>query len=256
MVKKAYGWRPDKPDIRDKQYSSIKPRTLKAVSLPPVVDLSMPPIRDQGELGCCTGQSSMTAAMFVRIKQKEVPEFVPSVLFNYYNTRAAEGTINEDAGAEIRNAIKTVAKMGFCDEKYWPFDVSKFKKRPPAAAYKNAALYKAIEYFRLDNTNLTELKTCIASGYPFVFGFTVYANSIQKADKTGIIEMPDKSDTVDGGHAVVCCGYDDNKKLFKIHNSWGTEVGDKGYYYMPYDYMSNPNLADDFWTIRKVEEKD
>lgn len=257
MKKRAYGWRPDKPDIRDKPYSSIRPRTFKSVSLPSIVDLPMPPIRDQGELGSCTGQSSMTVAMFNRTLQKETPEFVPSVLFNYYNTRAAEGTIKEDAGAEIRNSIKTVVKMGFCPEELWPYVESKFKIRPPAAAYKSAQLYKAIEYFRLDNTNLVELKTCISSGFPFVCGFSVYADSITNAnEKGGFITMPSSKDTMDGGHAVVVCGYDDSKKLFKIHNSWSTEVGDKGYYYMPYEYMTNPNLADDFWTIRKTGETD
>lgn len=253
-----YGWKPDKPDIRDKNYAAIKPRTFKSVNLPSVFDLreTMPPIRNQGNLGSCTGQSAITAAMFTRMKQNEVPAFVPSALFNYYNTRAAEGTIKEDSGAEIRNAIKAIAKMGFCPEEEWPYVEDKFKKRPPASAYKSASQYKAFEYYRLNNENITELKTCIASGFPFVFGFTVYT-TIEKADTNGgIIPMPTLQDSTDGGHAVVCCGYDDTKKLFTIHNSWGTEVGDKGYYYMPYEYVTNTQLSDDFWTIRKIQETD
>lgn len=253
-----YGWKADRPDFRDKAYLEIKPK-MKSANLPPLVDLRehMTSIRDQSDLGSCTGQSTITAVIFNRTKQNETPAFIPSVLFNYYNTRAAENTINEDAGAEIRNSIKTVVKMGFCPEELWPYDITKFKKRPPSKAYKTAALYKAVEYFRLNNENITELKTCLASGYPFVFGFSVYKDSIENADKNGgFIALPSAKDSNDGGHAVVCCGYDDSKKLFLIHNSWGTEVGDKGYYYMPYEYMTNTNLADDFWTIRKTEEKD
>jgi C1A family cysteine protease len=56
-----------------------------------------------------------------------------------------------------------------------------------------------------------------------------------------------------GGHAVMAVGYDDEKKHFIIQNSWGTEWGDKGFFYMPYDYAANSDLAADFWTIRIVE---
>ena len=253
-----YGWKPDNPDIRDKQYAEIKPRKLKVANLPPFVDLKpkMPPIWDQGELGSCTAQSIATALVFARNANNETPKFVPSRLFIYYNERAAEGTINEDAGAEIRSGIKAVNKMGFPDESLWPYIESKFKKRPAAAAYKNALLYKSVEYYRLNNKNIIELKTCLASGFPFVFGFTVY-NTIEQADTNGgIIPLPTVNDKTDGGHAVVCCGYDDSKKMFIIHNSWGTDVGDKGYYYMDYNYLTNTNLSDDFWTIRKIQETD
>jgi C1A family cysteine protease len=254
---RSYGWKPEKPDIRDKPYEQIKPK-MRSTSLPSVVDLKefMPPIWDQGDIGSCVAQSIASALMYERIKTKQFPEFVPSRLFIYYNTRAAEGTLNEDAGAEIRYGIGTVTKLGFCDESLWPYVENNFKKRPPAKAYRNAEQYKAVEYFRLQNQNLNELRTCLASGYPFVFGFTVYLKSIEQADKDGFVRMPAMTDKVDGGHAVVCCGYDDSKKLFLIHNSWGTDVGQKGYYYMPYDYVTNLNLSDDFWTIRKIEDND
>ena len=31
--------------------------------------------------------------------------------------------------------------------------------------------------------------------------------------------------------------------------------GRKGYFTMPYDYISNTNLADDMWTIRAFENQ-
>jgi C1A family cysteine protease len=255
---KHKGWKPDTPDFRDRKYKSIKPKALKAANLPSNFSLQsqMPPIIDQGELGSCTGCSISAVLMFNRMKTKEKPHFRPSRLFIYYNERAIEKTINTDAGAEIRTGIKTVNKQGFCDEKLWPYDIARFKKKPALSAYKNAQMYKSLEYYRLDNKNITELKTCLVSGFPFVFGFTTYSSLEQAENNKGIIPFPSQSDSVDGGHAVVCCGYDDNSKLFQIHNSWGTSYGDKGYYYLPYDYMTNTDLSDDFWTIRSINEKD
>lgn len=254
---KNKGWKPDKPDFRDRKYSSIKPK-IKSAALPSQFSLrnEMPPIIDQGELGSCTACSISTILMFNRMKTKESPKFRPSRLFIYYNERLLENTVNSDSGAEIRSGIKSVNKQGFCNESFWPYDFTKFKRKPTNEAYKNASMYKSLEYFRLDNTKINDLKTCIVSGFPFVFGFTTYSNLEQAEKNKGIIPMPTQSDHTDGGHAVVCCGYDDDKKLFMIHNSWGSKYGDKGYYYLPYDYVTTTDLSDDFWTIRSIKETD
>ena len=65
------------------------------------------------------------------------------------------------------------------------------------------------------------------------------------------MQMP--SGSAVGGHAVIAVGYDDSTSRITVQNSWGTSWGDKGYFYMPYQYITNTNLADDFWTIRLVE---
>ncbi len=83
-----------------------------------------------------------------------------------------EGTVREDAGAQIRDGIKTLAKQGACPESLWPYDSAKFAKRPPASAFREAEKHQAILYQRL-NPTLTQLKGCLAAGYPFAFGFTV-----------------------------------------------------------------------------------
>jgi len=64
--------------------------------------------------------------------------------------------------------------------------------------------------------------------------------------------MPDLKERSLGGHAVIVMGYDDDTECFIVKNSWGTKWGDKGYFYMPYDYLLNRNLSDDFWVIQKV----
>jgi C1A family cysteine protease len=101
------------------------------------------------------------------------------------------------------------------------------------------------------------MKNCLASGFPFTFGFSVYQSfETKEVAQTGIVPLPQPNETLLGGHCVVAVGYDDEKQLFKCRNSWGTDWGDKGYFYMPYQYMSNPNLVSDLWTIQIMEESD
>jgi C1A family cysteine protease len=62
--------------------------------------------------------------------------------------------------------------------------------------------------------------------------------------------MPKSSESLVGGHAVCAVGYDDKAKRILVRNSWGPKWGQGGYFTMPYDYVADRNLSDDFWTIR------
>ena len=98
------------------------------------------------------------------------------------------------------------------------------------------------------------MKGCLAAGYPFVFGFTVYdAFESAATAKSGELNMPTSTETVVGGHAVLAVGYDDVAQRFIVRNSWGPKWGKKGYFTIPYTYLMTENLSDDFWTIRLVE---
>jgi C1A family cysteine protease len=135
----------------------------------------------------------------------------------------------------------------------WPYVISKFAKQPPAAASKEALKHQALSYMRIAQ-NIALMKGCLASGYPFVFGFTVYDSFESDAvAKSGTVPMPAPSEGVLGGHAVLAVGYDDAKQRIIVMNSWGTGWGMKGFFTMPYAYLTDSNLADDFWTIRLVE---
>lgn len=247
-------WKPDLPDFRDFKYDVHRYSVEQQYTLPASVDQTKikfyPACYDQGNIGSCTANSIGGNIHFAQGKQN-LPQYIPSRLFIYYNERAMEGTVSEDAGAFIRSGIKSVAKYGYAPETLWAYNEAAFKKKPPVAAYKNAANHKAISYYRLDNRNITYLKTCLAAGYPFIFGFTMYENFWDADKNGGIIPMP--SGAMIGGHAVACVGYDDAKGMFKIRNSWGVASGDgTGHYYMPYAYMTNTDLSDDFWSIRSI----
>jgi C1A family cysteine protease len=184
--------------------------------------------------------------------KQSVPNFTPSRLFIYYNERVIEGTVASDSGAMIRDGIKTVAKQGACPETTWPYLIQKFATKPTHASYVQAAKHKVSLYQRLTPI-ASQLKGCLASGFPFVFGFTVYESFESPAvAKTGKVPMPGPTESVLGGHAVMAVGYDESKQVFIVRNSWGPGWGIKGYFTMPYAYLTNPHLADDFWTIRLV----
>ena len=152
----------------------------------------------------------------------------------------------------LRDGIKTLAKQGVCTEFKWPYTISQFTKKPTANCYKEASDHQITSYQRL--TTIDEMRSCLADGYPFVFGFTVY-DSFESATvaRTGTVNMPKSGEKVLGGHAVMGMGYNDKQKRFIIRNSWGTGWGKQGYFTMPYAYLDNRNLSDDFWTVRRGE---
>ena len=249
--KRTWGWRPDKPDQRDFKYTE---HHLMLLDVPAVVDLrsGCPAIYDQGQLGSCTANAIGAAVQFDDIKQKH-PDALqnPSRLFIYYNERSMEGTVASDAGAEIRDGVKSVASQGVCSAAMWPYTISKFAIKPPQVCYAAALNRKVVSYFRVNQT-LAELKSCLASGFPIVFGISVYESFESEAvAKTGIVPMPQANESLLGGHAILLVGYDTTKQLFTFRNSWGL-WGLGGYAYLPFAYVTNPSLADDFWTLRST----
>ena len=245
-----YGWIPDLPDDRDHLYAA-PPAILSA--LPPHIDMraQCPAVYDQGMLGSCTANAIGGAIEFDRLKQS-LPDFVPSRLFIYYNERAIEGTVEIDSGAMIRDGIKSVASDGACPEPEWPYVISKFAVKPSAEAYRDAAADRAVSYQSLIQ-DLNQMRGCLASGYPFIFGFTVYESFESMAvAETGHAPMPGPRERAVGGHAVMAVGYDDTTQTFIARNSWGTAWGMAGYFTMPYTYLIQPGLASDLWTIRIV----
>src|SRR5438034_1855762 len=133
----------------------------------------MPPVYDQGQLGSCTANSIGAILEFNELKQGETDAAPPSRLFIYYNERAMEGTISQDSGAEIRDGIKSVAQLGAPPETSWPYVITKFARKPPAKAYRDARKHQAIRYARVVQSEMG-IQNVLAAGYPISFGFTVY----------------------------------------------------------------------------------
>ncbi len=250
-TKRGYGYIRDVEDVLDYKYSAIRP---SQIAVPPMIDLrpQCSPVRDQGQLGSCTGFAiAVGLREFLQIKQGG--SFIPlSPLFLYYEERKIEHTTNQDAGAQPRDGMAVLAKMGCAPEADDPYDVTKFSHPPAKQAISDAKSFLISAYHRLQT--LDDIKTCLAGGMGLMIGFTVYESFESDAvAQTGKMPMPQPSEQQVGGHAVFVCGFATDASwpgggYLTIKNSWGTGWGDKGYFYMPWAYVQ-PTLVTDAWTV-------
>ncbi|CAF4046838.1 unnamed protein product [Adineta steineri] len=225
--------------------------------LPPKADLrnNMAPIENQSQIGSCSANCLAGAYEYLSKKEKNHDNIV-SRLFIYYNGRVKEDSKSAvtDSGCTMTSAIEALEESGVCLESIWPYDISQVNTRPSDEAYQAATGHKITQAMQV-NIDLNEMKSCLAQGFPFAFGLKLYT-SFDQAAKTGVVPMPNDSDQnrkSDGSHALLAVGYSDQSKSFIVRNSWGEDWGDKGYCYIPYDYLSNSDYCFDVWTIRKVE---
>ena len=255
---RSFGWLPQLPDPRDFSYAAMRLLLEAPATLPKSVNLraQCPPIYDQGKTNACSANAVAGLLEFDRIKLGR-SDFPPSRMFIYWNGRVLENSQTLDHGMYLRDGIKSVASLGYAHENLWPYDLTNLFAAPSAAAVADAKKYLALSYYQLGSLN--EFKTCLAAGYPFVFGFTIY-NSFFVADTNGgHVPMP-SLESSNEGHAVMAVGYDDDNGYFTVRNSWGignatNPRGDGGYYYMPYQYLTG-KLSSDFWTVRTLSAAD
>lgn len=252
-IKRSFGWRRQQPDFRDLKYRVPREHQL---FLPASIDLDSPspgapwdPGLDQGDLGSCGPNALAEEIAFGTIKSG-ASRNLASRLFLYYNTRLLMGTVNQDSGVDNRTMLKALKQYGWCEESLWPYDINAFTHKPSAAAYQAASLNAGSILYEAVDQVLETMKSVLAGGDTFLFGFTVYNSMLTSAvDASGDIPMPSRRDGVAGGHDIEICGYDDSTQRFKLKNSWGTSWGKNGYGTIPYAYATNANLAGDFWRV-------
>jgi len=290
-IELGMGWLPDYPDFRDytAEREEISPRLVRLgqkesvksmltklgvaklakVSIPTSMDLRKwcSPIENQGSLGSCTANAGVGLVEYYE-KRAFGKHIDASRLFLYKVTRNLLNWTG-DRGAFLRTTMASMVLFGIPPEEYWPYIIIDFDKEPSSFCYAFAQDYRAIQYFRLDSPDKTkdlllkEIKSFLAAGLPAMFGFTVFS-SIEQADADGNIPYPCRGERILGGHAVVAVGFDDKVKIknatcgvetvgaLLIRNSWGTGWGEKGYGWLPYEYVLK-GQAIDWWSLLKNE---
>jgi len=273
----AGGWQPDIPDFRDHgpdtpEFKQPLQKAKALLAVAPADRLSKQadnrhycsPVEDQGALGSCTAQA--VVGMLEYMMRRGLGEHTDlSRLFLYRVTRRLLGWTG-DTGAHIRTTIKASAGFGVPPEEHFPYDISRYEEEPDAFLYSYANNFKAMKYARLDPYNadgkqtLDAVKHALASRFVVAFGFPVYSSMTESP----YVPFPTSKDRLQGGHAVLAVGYDDNVAIEDVagkkrnegciifRNSWGEDWGENGYGYLPYSYVEHA-LAVDFWTVYRSE---
>jgi C1A family cysteine protease len=247
---RKYGYKTGLPDHRDHKFSfSGSPSNL-----PPTFSLAQwdSIVFDQGQLGSCTANAISGALKTWMVKNDYKYPYVPSRLDIYYQERVLEGTVNQDAGAIIRDGFKVINDMGVCPEDEnsqwnWPYDISKFTQAPPPSCEADGMLHKCLSYAQV-NQDKASIQSALINGFPLVIGISVFEQiESSQCAKDGIITVPGLFDAPIGGHALRVSSYDEN--YVSGPNSWGKSWGDNGYYHLPWAYVLNPQLCSDIWSV-------
>jgi hypothetical protein len=222
---------------------------IPAGQLPPAVDLRpwMTAVEEQGEIGSCTA-NALAGSIEYLLRREGAPADV-SRLFIYFNQRLWDDRVREDTGASVASGILVLNRLGVPRETSWPYQRDLFAVQPPEPVFAEAAKRRVVDWWSLP-VDCDALRGCLAAGFPVVFGTRV-TESFVKTPKTGLTGMPQGADDrKHGRHALLLVGYHDPKRLFVVRNSWGEDWGDRGYGYMPYEYVLNRNWTGSCWAIR------
>lgn len=246
---RRFTWTPDVPDHRDLTFADIP--NISGVATAQKSTVATSQVENQLQLGGCVGNAVTTmteSATGLTTKNAQL-----SRLMAYRNARSYENSIKTDAGCQGRNAIKAMIKIGVCDETLWPYDVTKFARKPPVKAYTDAERVRLmiaerrLKYYRL--STLDHCLKVLSSGHTFVFGFAVPA-AIDNLPKSGVLQLPKAKEASLGGHYVVGKGFDLNKEFILVQNSWDIDWGLKGCFKMPFKWFTDQRrLVDDIWTL-------
>jgi len=281
------GWIPDLPDLRD--YTDEHPEIIKVSektgvpkmkklagplprTIPPQKDLRQycDQIDNQGNLGSCTAHAAVS---MVECMEKIAfgTRIEGSRLFIYKTARELLGWTG-DTGAYLRTTMASLVFFGVPPEAYWPYDITKFDVEPTTFVYEIADNYEATRYFRHDPlvppvtpaAALASVKLYLAANTPSMFGFYGFPSFSHATNVKGGIPFPAANEHAIWGHAIAAMGYDDNLKIkdlvsgvettgaLLIRNSWGPGWGDKGYGWLPYNYVLS-RFASDFWSLQSMK---
>ena len=227
-------------DSRDYKYQAVS--TNVPSSSTTLQNIASKYILNQGDLGDCVSNAFALCITIMTNGQLQI-----SRLLHYAFTRIMEDTpLSDDSGLYVRDGCKSISKYGVCLENKWSYNITNYNILPDLSVINTSKYLQNYSYVFL-NQDIQVLKTYLSTKKsPIVFGFMVYS-SFMNIGSNGIVPLPNTStETLQGGHCALIIGYNDSTQQFICANSWGKYWGDKGFFYMPYKYISNASLSSDF----------
>lgn len=216
-----------------------------------------PEIIEQGDIDSCVPNCISLVYYYNTFKQKNHINFRISRLFLYYSVRKIYNELSDDTGSRIIDCINILKKTGVPPEFLHPYHEKFLHKKPSESAKKLAKYCKLLGFEQLGKkfTNIiSDIKHSLLENNLVICGIKIFENFNNKLTvKTGQVVIPilDEEELI-GGHSIVIVGFDDNKKNFIFINSWGKNWGINGVGFIPYDYISNLELADEFFVLTKI----
>lgn len=263
-VRKGHGWKRDTPKNNKDRRLRMKlgDAINEVVPENPTLDPQFyPRIRDQGNLGSCTG-FGMRSCLLYKLLQRNFEKWQSydiSPLYSYFISRMIENSIPYDTGAEIRDVIMGASKYGVSREDFWPYDIAKFARTPPKRAQNNATLHQAVHYYRCDEVGMSGEATvdnilrALAADLPVTYGFACFDN-LWEANNTGVVPLPTPRSRLEGGHCVDIYEADTDARVFIGPNSWGpwghthAVTREAGYIIMPFSMFTDGHAVD-AWAV-------
>lgn len=228
--------------------SRHQPGVIDLISLSSRASLEplAPSISDQGRLGSCTGHA-VSCAIALRLRfQYKATFWTPEPLDLYLGGRTLEGTQDRDAGATLADVLRHAEQNGFASGEFW--GGVDFRGPPPKAFEDERPKTRLVNREPLD-WDIDTIRWEISCGFPVVFGIRLYPQ-FDRVGSDGVIAMPDGPSV--GRHAMCILGYDDDRRAFRVQNSWGSSHGDAGRLWIPYDYIMNPFWCGEIHSVRVV----
>jgi hypothetical protein len=232
-----------KPVFLSRSYASV-PRSVSLRQYGPVPE-------NQGKYGTCAGWATAFAARTIsesialnRTDQGQNSSNVFSPIFVYkghYSIRGVNPTGQE--GAVISYVLDYIRSEGAV--KRPGFETTTTFPLILLSAYANSKRYPISGYARLFSNpfgtpgtideRVAPVKKSLADNKPVVIGMNTPPSFHRHG--TDVWRPHENPNAKHGGHAMCVIGYDDNKYggAFEVQNSWGTDWGDKGYIWIPYN---------------------
>jgi len=214
-------------DLRD----APEPAGFRAI-VPERIDLSskMPAVRSQSTTSTCVSWASTYAAASLALRARgpvSALALSPSFTYNQVSRDQWCGT-----GTKISATLNLLRDVGALPIEEFAFDGGWCGRQPTPAQLERARQFRIKGWAAFDASAVTKVKEQLARGAPVVFAMNV----TQKMRALRGDAVLDEDDVPGEGHAMVAVGYDDAKRAFLIHNSWGQSWGNKGYGWFGYEF--------------------